>query len=655
MHVRKGVDPQNADKDVVFRTTYYFRVSDICDASNPTGVTNAASTSPFINKHGRPQYLIKDSLYRFVMTGKANPVFNKIHFESGVLKSFEIDPFGATVDFDEDNERFYFKSREQTELEARRGGTTDEIRRLLALKKEMEDGKADQALLAALDAVMLSHLRSLSLSEIGGLNVDKQLATAAKTQSAAAAAVQKAADAFATLATFTLAEKRKAATEVLGKIPDELDKTKKAIENLSKNSDVAKIDTAVSTLAGSLLALRNNPNPAAANAFNAVDGHLATLKNLIGDGTADSKPRHLSKQVLDAMIGAKNVLTSASNAHKASAEATAEAGTETGKAEATREPARAQTEAAMKAQRALDLQNRIAVQAIDDATTARATANGKAGAVSTRIAILNADPLNDAAEIATPALDSGAYDNAHKALFDTVDEIDALVTSAKAVVASDLTKAKQNITNAEAKAKALGAAATKALLDEAKKAVPADGTDGTVATDKKVAATLAKKYDDTKSEAEGLVTDAQAAAEAYTTAAVELRKVASTNSAAAFSIVGKMLQDPQNACAANGGNLRRGFQVMGPEGVKTFNQDDRLIMAMSTSAKPLVGMLKDLSGRVLNQRAAGADQLLPLARERTHILRAERALDRERAREDATPEEVIDATVQAFEQGRTTP
>lgn len=129
MEVRAGADPRYQDDDVRFRTTYYFRVFDVCRNLNATGYQGTSIPDT-------------DSLYRFRMTGKAFALFTNVHFEAGVLKSFEIDPFGANVVFDEGTGRFHFKSRKQTEQEAAREEREDkyrELQRLLSLLKLYED------------------------------------------------------------------------------------------------------------------------------------------------------------------------------------------------------------------------------------------------------------------------------------------------------------------------------------------------------------------------------------------------------------------------------------------------------------------------------------------------------------------------------------
>lgn len=99
MRVAEGLSPTGQDKDVRFRTTYYFRTFDLC------GDADSAKN---------------DSLYRFRLTGKSNALTNKIRFESGTLLASQIDPFGAAIAFDKGNGQFYFKSQEQVRQDALR-------------------------------------------------------------------------------------------------------------------------------------------------------------------------------------------------------------------------------------------------------------------------------------------------------------------------------------------------------------------------------------------------------------------------------------------------------------------------------------------------------------------------------------------------------
>lgn len=116
MRIENAGDPRHEDKDVRFRTTYYFRVFDHCADAQ----TAAAGKRPR-----------SDTLYRFRMTGKANSLTTQVHFESGTLTAAQIDPFGANVVYDERNRQFSFKSQSETQLDARRERNFDDLQRLL--------------------------------------------------------------------------------------------------------------------------------------------------------------------------------------------------------------------------------------------------------------------------------------------------------------------------------------------------------------------------------------------------------------------------------------------------------------------------------------------------------------------------------------------
>ena len=89
---------------------------------------------------------------------------------------------------------------------------------------------------------------------------------------------------------------------------------------------------------------------------------------------------------------------------------------------------------------------------------------------------------------------------------------------------------------------------------------------------------------------------------------------------------------------------RRGFQVLGPEGWRTFDPDERLILAMSSSAKPLVDTLREISDRVLQQEAKNGVGHESILRERLVTLRAKQEIS-------ATSDVVksTEATIKAFE------
>lgn len=96
-------------------------------------------------------------------------------------------------------------------------------------------------------------------------------------------------------------------------------------------------------------------------------------------------------------------------------------------------------------------------------------------------------------------------------------------------------------------------------------------------------------------------------------------------------------------------NLRRGFQILGPEGWRTFNQDERLIMAMNATGEPLIATMQELSGRVLDNQPVEAELFLPLLEEELQITHSEGALDKFSADEPGDIVDILENAVNAFE------
>ena len=127
--VNEGADPFNVDKDVVFRTTYYFRVFDYCVARKL--------------KDGKFEDVVvplTDSLYRFRMTGKAGSNVSDVKFESGTLMAWEIDPFGAKVEYDPESRRARVISPREVTADARRAAVKRDIHEMLEMYKLLRDG-----------------------------------------------------------------------------------------------------------------------------------------------------------------------------------------------------------------------------------------------------------------------------------------------------------------------------------------------------------------------------------------------------------------------------------------------------------------------------------------------------------------------------------
>ncbi|MDH5641158.1 MAG: hypothetical protein OEY28_07680, partial [Nitrospira sp.] len=102
-----GAYPEYQDDEVRFRTTYYLRVFDLCPLNiGKEDNLYEPRRGVLTSRKADSLQLVKDSLFRFRMTGKANALFSNIHFESGVLGADEIDPFGKTLDYDEAKKKF---------------------------------------------------------------------------------------------------------------------------------------------------------------------------------------------------------------------------------------------------------------------------------------------------------------------------------------------------------------------------------------------------------------------------------------------------------------------------------------------------------------------------------------------------------------------
>jgi len=105
-------------------------------------------------------------------------------------------------------------------------------------------------------------------------------------------------------------------------------------------------------------------------------------------------------------------------------------------------------------------------------------------------------------------------------------------------------------------------------------------------------------------------------------------KDAQAPAAAATAVAIGTRPSPDSETAKECRQARRGYQILGPQGWRTFNQDERLMLAMSSSARPLISTMQEISGRVLNNQPIEAEMLLPLVREDLRLSRAGRELDK---------------------------
>ena len=101
---------------------------------------------------------------------------------------------------------------------------------------------------------------------------------------------------------------------------------------------------------------------------------------------------------------------------------------------------------------------------------------------------------------------------------------------------------------------------------------------------------------------------------------------------------------PTGYCAA--GQARRGYQIFGPEGWRTFDQDERLLLAMSSSGQPLIDTLREVSDRVLQDKQQGRTDTV-LFKEQLRTRNAQRALEAPASGSD--PKAALEAALKAFQ------
>lgn len=70
-----------------------------------------------------------------------------------------------------------------------------------------------------------------------------------------------------------------------------------------------------------------------------------------------------------------------------------------------------------------------------------------------------------------------------------------------------------------------------------------------------------------------------------------------------------------NPLCPEGRPIKKSYSLYGPEGVRELDPDERLLMAMSSDSKPLIGMLEELSGRQRKAVSAGKGAANTLAEE----------------------------------------
>lgn len=138
LRVGTGLEPEYIDQQVRFRTTYYFRVLEGCPLKKNESDDFSTVSELFTKRISGNLVPLSDSLYRFRMTGQAAALFNKVHFESGVMRKEQIDPFGSTVRYNEEANSFLPISADQLRSQAKNDAAMNDISRMRKLIEEFK-------------------------------------------------------------------------------------------------------------------------------------------------------------------------------------------------------------------------------------------------------------------------------------------------------------------------------------------------------------------------------------------------------------------------------------------------------------------------------------------------------------------------------------
>jgi len=681
MLVRTGDEPRYEDDDVAFRTTYYFRVFDVCEGIRP-GFANASagpSGTPvaynqLFNEPKRPIKLQTDSLYRFRMTGKASTLGSQIQFESGTLRKDQIDPFGANVVFDKANSRFYFKSQEDTQADARKTEILAHIGRLQQLRNDLEGraqkdaGARDQ--MAAVDQLILQDLNRLSpqggatatatLPGVGPESAQK----AEELRTAISQLVVRFAD-NGDIAT-EMAKIVSSTNEIQSRtLSVAIERSASFINLLKVILEAAKDEKIDAAFVAAAAAIKSaDPNEGSAD----LKAAALAIKSRT-DAKAARTAQVAGVQAYVGLVGAALPLPTDVSAVMVSVQAlrlTASQDNEAIKTAMQRASAAVAANAAFKSaadkigdaekavtpwQKAVsDIPSTDALvnvlRARADSTTATAVAAVKA---KFEIAYKKDDGLLNVVDVAATDLAANSKnfvtytakarleaigttpDGAKPSGFLTFTEA---ARAAPGLMTERSRKIGSSMSGAAAALDDLAQAARSAIVavDGVRPLLPADGAASASASATTVRAALVAAERMSAESAQRLRVRAATAADVVVTESLPL--------------------PPKPAAAGNvppicddGSTARRGFQVLGPEGWRTFDQNERLIMAMSTSARPLIETLNEISGRILNTATNPTDALMPLMQERLRATEAKHRGDRTASSASATValEGIIDA------------
>lgn len=749
--VDKGSEPRYEDKTVRFRTTYYFRVFDLCEGVDVNGQSSSREitedfqlTNPvfYRNDRTKPLRLEKDSLYRFTMTGKALAITNKIHFESGTLKSWQIDPFGASVEYDPDSGRFFFQSQEATQKEAERNKLFREVERLVKLRNDAEMKEFDTDIKTLISAAIKDiggasadgFADSTSSGEVGEILNEASILSAQKAFIEVQAVIEELKTHkslkmtgnfdFPKVADDASARPSPPAVTLSGERPnwDDLKATDISDTLSVLESELKVFGDASASIVGQSITLINDwtvrIEKAIATEVTAAEKSMIEANGLLANAETDLDDlvnrQERFTEVLNLLepelVTAKTEFADEVKALEAANDLESLALTRKENADTAETEKQRAFDGAVAALEALKKPPAtLLVPAPGTPTPPTAPAGqqpipaGQLAAAENlvaeaKLALQTAKNEKVAADSAYPKIQQSAASalsscsTADRKLVDIYTGILASASGSSLVWGDDkgpaecgkkearsftnktdpvkpgwveFTKLPQAIKDARTKISGQTTVTSdEAPIPKAAPRMPVENVQDSAASKADSAPSVAEvpnpapEPSETPAVATPTNTALQVTANEKAEIFAELTKLRASvqrkiERARELAEMAQEIRRPASAddkLCGPGSAGRRGFQVMGPEGVRTFDQDERLMMAMSSSASPLIGVLKEVSSRVLDRRVTQSEPLLPYAQERVSILGAQRALDNFKleAKPAAETSDALQVIVNAF-------
>ena len=536
-HVRRGAEPKYQDENVAFRNTYYFRVFDYCSNYNDAN-NQYESVVPEIK-----------ALYRFKMTGKSDTLFNKVRFESGTLRSSEIDPLGSEVIYDENIKRFRYASTGETQRAAGRAEAWQRYRDLLdeyTRLQSLNENSAVNSLQNQAHALEIALAKSIGRHDFSD---SKPLSTRFDADLGASQTL---------LATLNKSEHEKLNSSVKGSVSQAI-KDAKRVKTQSINASLNEVvQKFIKEERKKTIHEENGIGTKLKEVWVAAagkpEGKLDNFKRGINNGIAENdKTLYSLSSEKESFKG--ELLNSIGDENSASAI------------------------------------NIISEYISKYNTHYKNSANPHLSVSKIKEIIINSDKISENAiqsekftQVITPLLEE--YSSSY------VEKFDFKIEDKK------LSKFMED---------ELKEAALLAVRSSVEKYI------GTLKFSKVPQATLL----------------------ALQTAITEQLQRATESASLSIPINTDQSSFVQNSglenkkIVCNGeASEQKGFQILGPEGWRTFDPDERLIMAMHTSSKPITGVLKQLSQTVLKSHDARKQSILPLVEARLKLSEAQRSVER---------------------------